>query len=275
MHPKKKRENRGKRKMKGYVKKTAWLLLLLAEGLVLLTFALPMSAGITNIGAFLGLGLSAAAIVATMFFRQFKSLLKKLWKHRAAKAVIIVLVSLFGLLVVYAVVLSSLMLGAILNTPKEPDAVIVLGCKVQPSGNPSLMLNQRINAAYDYLVENPDIICIVSGGQGSDEPASEAETMKKVLVEKGIEESRIYLEDKSESTKENIELSVQLAKSLGYEISEAAIVTDGFHQYRAALFAEQAGINATAVCALTPPWLVLSYWFREWFALSYTFVFGS
>lgn len=262
-------------KKKRYIKKALWLLLLLIEAAALLMFALPMPAGITNVGAFLGLGLSAAALIITLFWKQFKSLVKSLWKYRAGKGAVIFLCSVFGVLVIYATVLSSLMLNAMLTAPQTPDAVIVLGCKVQWNGAPSLMLRKRIEAAYKYLSENPDIICIVSGGQGNDEPASEAETMKNALVEMGIAEERIFSEDKSDSTKTNIELSAELARSMGLNISEAAIVTDGFHQYRASLFAKEAGINASAVSASTPPWLVLSYWFREWFALSYTFVFGS
>ncbi|MDE6724954.1 MAG: YdcF family protein, partial [Ruminiclostridium sp.] len=191
------------------------------------------------------------------------------------KPVFLFLCGIFGLLVIYAFVLSGIMAKAALTSPNAPDAVIVLGCKVQKSGNPSLMLSKRINAAYEYLAENPNIICIVSGGQGSDEPGSEAEVMKACLVEKGIDENRIFEENRSESTRQNIEFSLDLLKENNIEVTEAAIVTDGFHQYRASLIAKEYGLRPTAVNAETPPWLVAVYWVREWFALSHRFVFGS
>lgn len=53
-----------------------------------------------------------------------------------------------------------------------------------------------------------------------------------------------------------------------------AIVTDGFHQWRARLQAESLGYDVKCVSAATPWYLVPVYWVREWFALSYLFVFG-
>ncbi|MDE7281518.1 MAG: YdcF family protein, partial [Ruminiclostridium sp.] len=138
-----------------------------------------------------------------------------------------------------------------------------------------MMLRQRINAAYKYLNENPDIICVVSGGQGADEPLSEAEVMKSRLVEKGIAEDRIIAEDSSESTRQNIEFSLALLKEKDIDVTDIAIVTDGFHQLRAGLIAEEYDLKPSAVNAETPLWLVAPYWVREWFALSHRFVFGS
>ena len=59
------------------------------------------------------------------------------------------------------------------------------------------------------------------------------------------------------------------------EVTEAAIVTDGFHQFRAGLIAKEFDIVPTAVSANTPMRLAAAYWLREWFALSHRFVFGS
>lgn len=67
------------------------------------------------------------------------------------------------------------------------DYVIVLGTQIHESG-PSIVLKYRLDAAVLYLNENPGTICIVSGGQGKNEPYSEAEGMAKYLIEKGIPE---------------------------------------------------------------------------------------
>ncbi len=249
--------------------------LILLELALILMFVFPLFRNVSNVGVAFGLFLSVVLFVITVFWQKVKILVKKIISHKAGKAVFLSFCGIFGILVIYAIVLSGLMLKSALTPPKNPDAVIVLGCKVQKSGNPSLMLSKRIDAAYEYLKDNPDVVCVVSGGQGSDEPLSEAEVMKSRLVEKGIDEDRIIAENKSESTRQNIEYSLALLKEKNIDINEAAIVTDGFHQFRAGLIASEYDITPTAVSAKTPPWLVAAYWIREWFALSHRFVFGS
>ncbi|MBD5116329.1 MAG: YdcF family protein [Ruminococcaceae bacterium] len=261
-------------KIIGYIKKAVWIILLAFETSAAVMFVSQMPLGIRNIGAIFGLCISVFALLVTAFVKPVLKILKKTWKSKAGRLVTIAFFSVFGLLAAYAVLLSSLMVGEIMNTPDNPDAVIVLGCRVQKNGKPSLMLGRRIDAAYNYLSENKAVICIVSGGQGEDEPISEGEAMKIALVEKGIEESRIFVEDKSENTRENIEFSAKLLEEMEIEVKEAAIVTDGFHLYRASLMAKETGLNTTSVAADTPWWLVTAYWFREWFALSSLFVFG-
>ncbi len=243
------------------------------ESAAVLMFAGQMPRGITNIGAFFGLFMSLAALLITLFFKQVKKFLKAFWKLKLGKICIISFCSIFGLLCAYAIVLSSLMINEIYNVPQNPDAVIVLGCRVDKSGKPSLMLRRRLEAACEYLKEHEDLICVVSGGQGEDEPVSEAKAMKETLIEMGIGEERIIAEDISESTEENIAFSAQLLTDMGIEVNEAAIVTDGFHLYRASLMAERAGLKTTSVSADTPWYFAPSYWFREWFALSAVFVF--
>ncbi len=100
-----------------------------------------------------------------------------------------------------------------------------------------------------YLNENEDVVCIVSGGKGEDEKISEAQAMKEYLVDKGIDEGRILTEDKSVNTLENIKNSVALLGGNGS--GEIAIITDGFHQYRAGYIAESFGYDAAAINAQT------------------------
>lgn len=110
--------------------------------------------------------------------------------------------------------------------------MIVLGAKVN-GDRPSRMLADRLNAAAAYLDKHPQAACVVSGGQGSDEAYSEASVMQKYLVEKGIDPARIYLEDRSTNTHENLENSLQLIRQEGL-CDTVVIATQVFHQYRAA-----------------------------------------
>ena len=72
---------------------------------------------------------------------------------------------------------------------------------------PRAALKYRLDEAVEYLEDNPKTICIVSGGQGANEPYSEAEGMAQYLKEQGIAASRILLEDKSLNTEQNMEYS--------------------------------------------------------------------
>ena len=61
---------------------------------------------------------------------------------------------------------------------------------------------------YKVEYENPKLQCILSGGQGANEEISEAKCMYQYLASKGIDPHRLYQEDKSTSTRENILFSI-------------------------------------------------------------------
>ena len=84
------------------------------------------------------------------------------------------------------------------------DYVIILGARLY-GDIPSPALRERLIVAKDYLVDNEDVKVIVTGGQGEDELIPEAEAMAKYLVNNGIEENRIIIEDQSTSTFENLQ----------------------------------------------------------------------
>ena len=94
-----------------------------------------------------------------------------------------------------------LLTGKWLEDGLKPEAdgtneyAIVLGAKVKKGNIPSLALRYRLEAALEYAEAYPDIKLVVSGGQGPDEDIEEAIVMKDYLVEHGIEEERIILEN--------------------------------------------------------------------------------
>lgn len=117
---------------------------------------------------------------------------------------------------------------------KNLDYVIVLGAQMRADG-PSTVLKYRLDKAIEYLNENPDTICIVSGGQGPNEPYPEAEGMYEYLVENGMDKNRVIIENKSNSTVENIIFSKELMKE---NYDGVGIITNNFHIYRALRIAE-------------------------------------
>lgn len=154
--------------------------------------------------------------------------------------------------------------------------LVVLGAGV--NGNtPSYILRTRIDAAYDYLKENPDVQCIVSGGQGDGENISEAQCMFDHLTAKGIDPERIWLEDQSTSTKENLAYTLEVIREkTGQAPASLTLLSNEFHLYRAGLFAAQQGITAQTVPADTR-WtaLYINYFLREIVCVWYLTVFGG
>lgn len=137
--------------------------------------------------------------------------------------------------------------------------VIVLGAGVKGE-TPSLILSNRIEAAARYGKQFPDTTFILSGGQGKGEAISEAEAMRRGMIEAGIAENRLLLEDQSTSTTENLTFSKRLLPESETRVS---IVTSDFHLYRARKEAEQMNLTTDAIPAETPISGVLRYGMRE------------
>ena len=162
-------------------------------------------------------------------------------------------------------VLSVRMIQAINTQPHENSTLIVLGCEVKGS-SPSLMLTRRLRKALAYLEENPGAKAVLSGGQGDGENISEAQAMFNWLTARGIDADRLYMEDRSTSTFENIQYSADLIRDNG--LSEyAAAATNEFHVYRALYYAKKAGLKAGGVPAPTPWWLLPTFWVRELYGI--------
>lgn len=156
------------------------------------------------------------------------------------------------------------------DTEQSADYLIVLGAAVHGDA-PSLSMRERCDAAAEYLLCNPDCVAIVSGGQGNDENLSEAEAMKPLLVDKGIDGKRIIVEDKSTSTYENLLNSSELIE----DGASIAVCTSEYHLYRAKLIGDRLGLELIGVPAKTGYISVrTNYFIREAFGVTYQWIFG-
>lgn len=247
-------------------------ILIAMETFLLILFLIPLP--IVCSGNIAGILLCLALLAVTANFSGFCTLVSSVWSHLFGKIILIVLCVVIVAGIAYVSVLSALMYRAQENNPDEPNVIVVLGCKVNGE-KPSRMLRRRLDAAYNAMEKHSDTLCIVSGGQGSNEKISEAQAMKNYLTEKGIDESRIIMEDKSTSTYENIKFSLDILDDMGMS-HDMTLVTDGFHQYRASLIAKAQGVdNVTAYSAYTEPRYLFTYWVREWLGLTHFYVFGN
>lgn len=156
---------------------------------------------------------------------------------------------------------------------EEAGCVVVLGCGIFPDGHLSLSLKTRLDAAYGYLEAHPGTLCIVTGGQGENEPRPEADAMKDYLVSRGIDAERIYAETTSTSTEENLANALTIMRQLGIERETVAIATNDYHVYRAKLLAGDLGLSAFGLPAKTPLLVRAGSFMRECLAVINTAVF--
>lgn len=155
-----------------------------------------------------------------------------------------------------------------LEAPKNADYIIVLGARVKGTV-PSLALQFRIDHAAEYLKENPDTIAIASGGKGPGEDISEAESIKNELIDHGINESRILLEDTSTTTYENIHFSKKLIPN---NAELGLVVTNDFHIFRSKMIANNEGLELRGLPAKTPIQALFKSYVREYLALTKYFI---
>ena len=136
------------------------------------------------------------------------------------------------------------------------------------------MLKERLEEAYEYLLEHPDVPCIISGGIREPGEALEADAMYDYLLKKGIARERLYKEDRSASTYENIIYSEEIIAREHLNPS-LALVTSEFHEYRARQMASSLGFEAGAVPSKTAWWLWPTYFVRECAGILYWWLFGA
>lgn len=142
-------------------------------------------------------------------------------------------------------------------TDTQAEYYIVLGALVNPDGQPSAALAARCDTAAELLAENPDSKAVLCGGQGSNEPCTEADSMFAYLTEqKGVDPARLLREDASTNTIENLENArtlIETAEARDHESYTAAVVTSDYHLARAKVLMRRAGYEeGLGVPAPTP-----------------------
>ncbi|MBQ8134274.1 MAG: YdcF family protein [Clostridia bacterium] len=228
---------------------------------------------IISFGSVVGTAFFCAVILCTLLFTKVKAFVIKLRKTRWGKIIVNTVYVLLGLFVIFVGAAFGAMVYGSEREPAEGATVVVLGCQVRGQ-EPSLILKTRLDTAYDYLTAHPDAKCILSGGKGSGEDISEAECMYQYLVGRGIDADRLYREDQSVNTAQNISFSEEIIRSEGLN-PELAIVTDWYHEMRASVITNRLGYSCGAVSSPTPHFLTANLVTREIFALANEIILKS
>ena len=154
----------------------------------------------------------------------------------------------------------------------DKDYIIILGCQIKKDGTLTPLLKGRVDKALEFrnnqLKEtNKDLTFIPSGGKGPDEKISEAKAMKNYLLEAGIKEKNILIDDKSTNTYENIKFSNKLIKNKKANI---AYSTTNYHVLRAGLIATEQGLKLEGIGAKTKAYFWVNAFIREFIGTIYS-----
>ena len=156
----------------------------------------------------------------------------------------------------------------------EPEIMVIFGCQVKPWG-PSVLLQDRLDTALEYLETDPDITIVVTGGKGDDEHVSEAQCMYDYLIGHGIAVDRIIREDMSRNTVQNVRYTRAMLDAMDYDIlhEDYLLVSNGFHLARIKMLWDDYGTVSTLAAPSTHFPSRVKMFFREPLALVKSFLF--
>ncbi|MBR0350420.1 MAG: YdcF family protein [Clostridia bacterium] len=152
----------------------------------------------------------------------------------------------------------------------DKDCIIILGCQIKKDGTLTKLLKERVDRAIEFSKmqkekTGKDIIFVPSGGKGNDEVISEAQAMKNYLMEQGIEEGNILIEDKSKNTFENIKFSNNIINE-NVKNAKIAFSTTNYHVFRSGIIAKNQNINIEGIGAKTKSYFWVNAFIREFIA---------
>lgn len=227
----------------------------------ILWFCMPVLHGGFAEGSIFGVAVCGLGMAIALRYKRMVE--KGGWRKALARTAAV----LYALGICWAGYLTVLIVSYQSAPPPQARNVIVLGAQVYSAERMGVSLKNRVDRACEYLQENPDSKCIVTGGQGDNEPCPESLTARNALVRMGIDPGRIFAEDKSRNTRENLEYAMETAKANGLG-TDVVVVSQSFHLYRAVRLAESAGFTASGLAAETDPIIYPSYYGRELLSLT-------
>ncbi|MBR3641553.1 MAG: YdcF family protein [Oscillibacter sp.] len=138
---------------------------------------------------------------------------------------------------------------------KDKDVIIILGCGIKKDGTPTPLLRGRCDRALAFAREQEALtgkapVFVTSGGQGPNEVISERASMKRYLMEQGVGEERIYEENRSTDTRENMAFSKEIIRRFAPD-AKVAFSTTNYHVFRSGLLSRRVKMRSVGMGART------------------------
>lgn len=158
------------------------------------------------------------------------------------KILAVFLIVLLVMVAMCALLFTAVCLCALRGRRIRPaDCILILGAKVRPDGSMSHALRFRCDRAFEAWQTGAAKHIIACGGV-CDGPASEASVIRAYLVEKGVPDSSIVMEDQSVNTWQNLANARAIMAERGWQ--KALMVTSDYHLTRALWMAKKQGLCA-------------------------------
>ena len=149
-----------------------------------------------------------------------------------------------------------------LNNPKG-DVIVLLGRGVYDNapdlsgiGVPAQSEQSHIITTFK-LQQKLEIPIIVSGGKVFKFKKAEAPIMKRFLMDLGIPDDQIILEENSRDTFGNAKYTQKICEKLGFK--KPILVTSAYHLKRSVLSFKKVGLNVTPFPSIFPSWREKQY----------------
>ena len=212
------------------------------------------------------------------------------------------LFSLFEHTVFYIVAyLECILLGTVVFSVRaarrvpafDKDYILILGSRIRNDGTLPPLLQGSADRAVAFAemqrkATGREIIFVPSGGRGPDEIMAEADAIRNYLVNRGVPDERILVENQSCSTWENIRNSMQLIaedygarnpdRAAGSENGESvsrgrprtAFSTTNYHVFRSGLTASKMGFHLEGIGSPTRAYFWINAFIREFIATMFS-----
>jgi uncharacterized SAM-binding protein YcdF (DUF218 family) len=145
---------------------------------------------------------------------------------------------------------AAIYLAARADQQRPVDAILVMGA-AQFDGRPSAVLRARLDTTLEVWEAGVARLIIVTGGKMPGDRFTESEASRDYLVEHGVPEEAILLENEGRTSETSLEHAAEIARSNSVE--SVLIVTDGFHMFRSRLIAEDNGLETAGVAVREGP----------------------
>lgn len=246
------------------------LSLIIGMFFIIYYFALTSTMGPINFSKFLLLGGFLLCIYSFVH--------KALCENKVYKKIMKIIKPIFFIGLFIFISTEALLFGFSFNKNMDKaDYTIVLGAGLRGEIM-TITLKQRVDTALEYINSNEDSgYIVVSGGQGPGESITEAEAMKRYLVNNEVGDDIVLKEEQSTSTYENLEFSKKIIEEhSGKSIEDLniKIITSGFHLFRSKMLCNSLGFGDVTFCA-SPIRLILApnYYIREFIGFYKVLVF--
>ena len=156
----------------------------------------------------------------------------------------------------------------------DKDFVIILGSKIRKDGTLTPILKARVDKAIKFANEQKEkvgknIIFVPSGGKGKDEIISEAEAMKNYLIQNGVNDDNILIENQSVNTAQNMRFSKEEIDKINKD-GKIIFSTTNYHVFRSGVIANNEGIDCEGMGSKTKWYFYTNALKREFIANLFT-----